>query len=370
MFLLAELFYRLVWMEPPMTEVVEGNHPIYHHVPKAFLNGGLGKYDYRGRKYETEKAPGTIRISFIGDSFTYGFTPADQTIPFHLDRKIRERFPGMKVEVLNFGFVSYSPIIEEVVYRRLVHPLQSDYVFLLYDTFDVQDDILYAKMATFDESGAPLVVAGEEYLKTGIRSSALVRFLLYAYQIVKNDWNYLATEQLFSSRLTYFTEPKTFQWVIDYSFGIVKRIAGRVRDDGGRFMLFQYPPPHFLKDVHEFRNYLGGWGINVDYWEAPEKSPFVAKVLAFCGKENLTCHDFSPEVRRLEAELGETGSRLKLYNNEDGHFTGFVNDVFADFILEKMIADGFGAGENAGSAGSPPAENRPDGAETEPNIQP
>lgn len=340
MLIIAELFYRFFWQEPPMTEVVYGNHPIYHHVPKAFLKNGIGSFDYRGRAYEVNKKPGRIRVAFLGDSFTYGFTPGNQTIPHHLHQMIKSRFPDQDVEVLNFGFVSYSPIIEEVVYRRQVAKLKPDYVIQIYDTFDPQDDILYSKSATFDEDGVPLKIAGEEFLKTGIRSSALVRFFQFAYEVVKNSWHYLPEHQRFESRIHFLTDSQSLAHLIDYSFQTLARLCRQVEKDGARFMLFQYPPPHLLRDLREFQNFLALWGVTPD-WQRPVESPFTPLVLDFCSKNQMHCHDFGPRVRKMEDELGPEGSRLKIYNNEDGHFTGLANREFADFILEKLIQQGF-----------------------------
>jgi len=337
---IAEMFYRFFWTDPPMTEVVYGNHPTYHHVPKMFLKSGLGEMDYRKHPYQVEKPADTIRVAFIGDSFTYSFTPANETIPHYLRKMVQQKYPDKKVEILNFGFVSYSPLIEEVVYRRLVSQLKCDYVIQLYDTFDPQDDILYSKSTTFDENGVPLAVAGEEFLKTGIRASALVRFVQFAYELIKNNWHYLPKHQRFESRIEFLLQPKDLQELIGYSFSVIKRLATKVKQDGSKFLLFQYPPPHLMQDLSEFQNFMASWGINSE-WQPPKESPFTPLVLDFCRKEQLNCYDFGPNVRKMEQNLGENGSRLKIYNNRDGHFTGFANLDFAGFILEKLESQGF-----------------------------
>lgn len=341
--LIAELFYRFFWSDPPMTEVVYGNHPVFHHVPNAFLKSGLGEFDFRGRRYDVEKPEGRLRIAFIGDSFTYGFTDHDQTIPFHLDRKLRDAYPDADIEVLNFGFVSFSPIIETVVYRHLIEPLKPDVVIMLYDTFDPQDDVLYAKSATFDDTGMAISVAGEEFLKVGIRRSALVRFIQFAWEVIKNDWHYLPLEQRFESRVSYLAEPERFPEVIDYSFSTIERLARLVERNNSRFLLYHYPPPHVLQDISEFRNWLGTWGIGPD-WQQPESSPFAPLVDAFCLERTITCYNFAPKVREMEESLKPHGSMLKIYNNRDGHFTGWANARFARFIFdtlknEKLLPD-------------------------------
>ena len=235
---------------------------------------------------------------------------------------------------------SLSPIIEEVVYKRLVAPLKPDVVIQLYDTFDPQDDVLYSKTASYDADGSASSVAGEAFTHTGLRLSAIVRFAQFAAGIWRNDWNQFAYDQRFSSRVIYVREPSRFQHVINYSFSIIKRLAGRVERDGAHFMLFQYPPPHLLQDRREFVNYFAVWGLPLS-WKAPRESPFAQQVLAFCAANQLKCFDFGPKVREIEDALPAGASRLPLYNNVDGHFTGAVNRVFAHFILEQFLAQGF-----------------------------
>lgn len=331
-----ELFYRLFWKDPPMTEVVYGNHPTYHHLPSILMTEGTGKMDMRGNRYSVERKPGVVRIAFLGDSFTYGFTPANETIPYDLSNFLKEAYPDQKFEILNFGFVSYSPIIEELVYHDLVKPLNPDIVFLLYDTFDPQDDVLYAKSATFDpETGRAVQIAGEQFLRTGFRWFSAVRFIQYSVEVLRNGWHYLPEEQRFENRYHFLVDPLIYPDVIAHSFGIIKRLSKEVERNGSRFALFQYPPPHLLKDRSEFQAFLSPWVIPQD-WEPPAQSAFGRLVMEFCEKESIFCYNFGPEVRAMEEALGNTGSRLTIYNNLDGHFTGEANLRFARFILDRM----------------------------------
>ncbi|RJO66722.1 MAG: SGNH/GDSL hydrolase family protein [Myxococcales bacterium] len=337
----CEIFYRFAWTEPPKTELIADNHPVFHHVPPAFLKGGLGEYDFRGAKYGEKKKPGAVRVVFMGDSFTYGFTASDQTIPAHFKRLAITEFPDRSIEVLNFGYKSYAPLLHAVVYRRLVKQLDADYVLMLYDTFDSQEDSLYARLATFDQNGDPVAVVGEHFQNTGLKHSALVRFLLFATEVVRNHWGYLPYELRIANRLTYLSNPDRFAAQVNYSFQTVERLADKITEDGSRFVLYHYPPVFMLRDTHEFAGYFATiWGLYAP-WQAPGKSPFGQKLLAFCAETELDCHDFTPEVLTMEEELGAGGSRLAIYNNEDAHFTGDANARFARFILDTLKEEGF-----------------------------
>ncbi len=336
--LLAELFYRFFWQEPPRTYLVEGNHPFLHHIPIAFEKGGLGEFDFRGRKITREKTPGTLRVVFMGDSFTYGFTNHDQTIPVHFEALFHERFPDKPLEILNFGFVSYSPIIHNVQYQRLIRELKPDWVIYLMDTCDPIDDVIYRPMARFDASGDPVAVVGERFLNTGWRRSALIRFVQFAWTLAKNGGQFLPREQTILNRSEYIRNPESLQYALDFSFDMLKRLTLRVQADGFRMALFQYPWPFHLRDGHEFTAFFEGWGVPGGRWVTPEEHVFGRIFMEFCRKNGFFCHDFAPEVRRMEEELG-TGSRLKIYNNYDNHFTGFANRRFAGFILDRLFPE-------------------------------
>ncbi len=340
--ILCELFFRLFWTEPPMTYIIEGNHPIYHHVPKAFTQAGLGEYDFRGRRYRVEKAPDTLRIVFLGDSFTYSMTSPNQTIPRHLEKLLAEKHPALKVEILNFGMVSYSPIIQELEYHNLVRELKADWVLWLYDTFDPIDDTLYSRLATVDpETGRVVAVPGEPYRKTGFRRSAFLRFIEFAWSVANNDWDFLPERMKFMNYPKFARNPSDFQDMIDRSFTIAGRLGKTIQGDGSKLLLFQYPWPFHLRDLHEFAELMIGWGVQFSTWETPTTNRFGELVLDFCRKKGFSCYDFFPEVRRMEDELGADGSRLTIYYNNNGHFTAKANARFARFILDRLEENGF-----------------------------
>src|SRR5258706_2306026 len=55
------------------------------------------------------KAPSTIRVACIGDSWTFGMNvDQDRTYPSRLAAWLHESQPGTRFEVLNFGVLGYS----------------------------------------------------------------------------------------------------------------------------------------------------------------------------------------------------------------------------------------------------------------------
>lgn len=63
----------------------------------------------RDVEISAKKSPGTFRILCVGDSYTFGTgVAAEDTYPKQLERMILSRFPGRRVEVLNFGTPGFN----------------------------------------------------------------------------------------------------------------------------------------------------------------------------------------------------------------------------------------------------------------------
>jgi len=83
-------------------------------LPAEFQNNptwtiSLNSYGYRTAEYTASKAPGTLRIACIGDSWTFGMNvDQDKTYPSRLVAWLRRLHPDSHVEVLNFGVLGYS----------------------------------------------------------------------------------------------------------------------------------------------------------------------------------------------------------------------------------------------------------------------
>jgi lysophospholipase L1-like esterase len=116
------------------------------------------------------KAPGTVRILALGDSFTFGVGAQEaETYPARLQQILRAR--GVQAEVLNAGAPGFGVPDEVAWYERWGRPLQPDVVVLaVFVANDLQDAAPGGAKAVAVDGG--LVVEGE---KTG----SLSRWLYY-----------------------------------------------------------------------------------------------------------------------------------------------------------------------------------------------
>ncbi len=331
---LAEVAVRLFWVQPPENYIVEGNHPTLHHIPKGWALDALANHDFRNRPYKVEKAPGIRRIVFMGDSFTYGFTPANQTIPFHFNKQLMQRYGEVNAEVLNFGFISYSPVIHQALWTQYVEKLKPDLVILLLDTFDFQDDVAYSRTAVKDENGFTLSVSGGDWIRDDLDKIRLVRFARFFVQYLKNGLSPLSKPETYAGRVRFINEENPHPNILNQGLENIRLLAEAVKASGSQFVLFHYPPPLLLQDLSDFEDFANGWTAGTDF---KAKNYSIPKHLeAFANKNDIAFFEFEPEVRKMEASLNGRSSTL-IYNNSDGHFTPWANSVFAGFILDHTL---------------------------------
>lgn len=135
--LFCEVLFRAFWKEAPENFIVKrrSDDPIYHHKPGFRLP-------------IPAKRDGVPRVVFLGDSFTYGWGLKDRSfaIPPQTEAYFKKEY-SQEIEAVNLGTVSYSPLIELLLVKNIVLDLDPDFVVLLVDESDVQDDAIYSRMA-------------------------------------------------------------------------------------------------------------------------------------------------------------------------------------------------------------------------------
>lgn len=117
--------------------------------------GWLEKYDV-----SRQKPAGTYRIFYVGDSFTEGTVPMDQSVPSLVEQKLNQlkADPSLKIEVINTGVSSYSPTLYYILVRYKLLEYDPDLVVVNIDMTDEFDDWKYAMTTLYDEEGNPRAV--------------------------------------------------------------------------------------------------------------------------------------------------------------------------------------------------------------------
>jgi lysophospholipase L1-like esterase len=91
----------------------------------------MGSHGFREREFAREKAPGTLRIACLGDSWTFGANvDQEAAYPQRLGALLRERLPDIRSEVLNLGVMGYSSRQGLELLRRRILDLAPDVVLI------------------------------------------------------------------------------------------------------------------------------------------------------------------------------------------------------------------------------------------------
>ncbi len=162
---LAELIVRVRPHSPARDAYVNAD-PVMHHRLKPshtavrlgarFSTSSLGLKDH---EYPPVKAADVFRVLMIGDSFVEGFgLPNEATMPKQAESLLGQRACRSRVEVVNGGVASYSPILEYLFLRHVGLALEPDLVVLAFDMPDVHDDLVRGKLASFDAHALPRAV--------------------------------------------------------------------------------------------------------------------------------------------------------------------------------------------------------------------
>ena len=149
--------------------------------------GWLETYDV-----SKQKPAGTYRIFYVGDSFTEGCVPMDQSVASQLEIELNRRFQdsGRKYEVINTGTSSYSPLIYYILIRYIILEYEPDVVVMNLDMTDSFDDWKYRQTAIFDPQGNPYAAPARDiyddiYVQTrdGVRKATfMTRLNLWLFQ--------------------------------------------------------------------------------------------------------------------------------------------------------------------------------------------
>ena len=100
---------------------------------------GINALGFRGDEFTKEKPPGTIRIVCLGASTTF-CGEAKRSWPHRLQEKLRERYSGVGIEVINAGVPGFRIEQSLVNLEARVLPLDPDLVIVYHANNDIVRD--------------------------------------------------------------------------------------------------------------------------------------------------------------------------------------------------------------------------------------
>lgn len=111
-------------------------------VPEEFKNNpqwsvSINSAGFRDDEFPATRAPGSIRIIALGDSWTFGVNAAaEQGYPKRLEAMLQSEFRGKKIEVLNLGMLAYTSYEGLKVLQRKALSMKPDIVLIGYSMND------------------------------------------------------------------------------------------------------------------------------------------------------------------------------------------------------------------------------------------
>jgi hypothetical protein len=114
-----------------------------HRIPPHSA-GDINADGVRSTREAAEFREEDFNIIFLGDSFTYGLwlnTP--ETIPAVFEKMAREHYPDAHINVVNFGWVSSSPLLSLRLLKDIGKKYHPDLIIQIIDMTDVGDDMYY-----------------------------------------------------------------------------------------------------------------------------------------------------------------------------------------------------------------------------------
>ena len=217
----------------------------------------------RGNEINTDKAEGSYRVMMLGDSFTMGKgVRDDETFSALLEASLLNA--GRKVEVLNAGVDSYSPILS---YRQLVTRLgtllEPDLVVINLDMSDLMQEVAYRSESIRDDNGEIIGFRAGGQGETAAKIQSFITGnlyftgLLYAYlkrgadrddgDVTVENTVAMANPELLKHTLADDDTDRSGQW--QNIFESILKIRDYCAARGIDFLLTTYPWGHQVSDT-------------------------------------------------------------------------------------------------------------------------
>lgn len=285
-----------------------------------------------------EKASGTIRLLMLGDSFTFGLGVSDDdTFSRILEKKFEAK--GEKVEVINAGVDSYSPLLEYLFLTTRGLALKPDLVILNFDMSDLTDDRNYEELAVFKDGEVQAVPASRQ--KTELnpfkrinQSTPLLNMLksagdvLYAKIFYKPE---VSGEQISDPRVNRIAitrndfDHKKYYEYWQRSFRYILKIRDLCEKNKIKFVLSTYPYGHQISTQEwKLGRHLFGFGDDIIYSDKP-----FTILSNFAANNQLIFFNVLEYFKKQSQE--------RLYFPYDGHMNPRGHGVYAEAIYNNLL---------------------------------
>ncbi len=300
---------------------------------------------FRGKDMNPIKKKNVYRILMLGDSFTMGYSVENEnTFSVLVEKKLNEiltksKKDEKKVEVINGGVNSYSPLLSFIQLKEIIHVVNPDLVVLNFDMSDLIQEQLYRSIAKYDSIKNEFKFSiNKKSKKIAVQwieeNLYLTRLLLY---FIENKENFsaeltvknvvrLANPQLLEHTLKSDNKDRTKQW--NNIFKSISRIKKLCDDNYTEFILTTYPWGHQVS--------LDEWNPGRDRF-IPQNSDISDKSIeileSFTDENKIKFLNTFPAFRNYEGEE-------QIYFDYDMHWKPAGHRIMA-IELGKIISENY-----------------------------
>ena len=279
------------------------------------------------------------RILMLGDSFTFGFgIEHEKTFSSVLENLFSEQ--GQKIDVINTGVVSYSPLPEYLYLREKGLKYNPDVVIMNFDMSDVWGDYIFEKTIIIDAKGRITNITQEEKQpkKKLFTKIKIVDFLNQKTNSVIDRWYAnLAYKPQMDRTYVYDIEHNRYAITLDErekivneeelwerSFEYIIRTKELAEKNNAEFILVIYPYGHQVS-VREWDLGRHHFGLATDkvYGNHPEEI-----LKEFAEKNDVTLFNMFPVFKESKT--------YPLYFRFDGHFNNNGHQLMAESMYEEL----------------------------------
>lgn len=364
--IIVEVFIRYIQdRRHPPAAVRQSDIKVHHSlVPNSFATASdydwkttykinsLGMRDY---EYPIKKPENTFRILMMGDSFTEGQgVNTDQTFTKLLEKDLQDKIKGKKVEILNSGTLSYSPLLEYLYLKDRGLKIEPDLVIINFDESDISDDLTYEAQAIKGEDGIPNGFPKIEFKDEGEPKNKLLPFLnkdtkkflrdnLKVYQVIADSirthelrlypeigQTHITVGDPISDRLLITRDDAQradgYWNFTERNFGLIKKYLDEAKVP---LIVTTYPYGHQVSTKE--------WVVGRVRWSfgtAKVYGDHPMKMIEEIGKK----HDFTVFNVLEDFRRASQAGKFPLFFRGDGHFTTLGHQVMALALETKLLA--------------------------------
>jgi len=296
-------------------------------IDKARFHTKVGPHRYAGVKFNKKKEKGVFRLICLGDSNTFGWgVNPDESYPLMLARRISEKLPQEKVEVINMGVPGYSSLQGKVLTEEQVSLLGADLVIVEYGFNDrwmvarSDNDQLEGACGFMNEA---TYYAGKSRIITGLRY--LAEKVLLKGEANKKDVGNLTPEEikkLLAERIRR-VNPKEYK-------DNMTAICGALQKAGSKVVFLDFYS-------------MGGWG---DSLRAAAKEcdvkvidgeKYINDLLDKIIKKEPACEEHTKWALSIYGQRAcDIEPRLYLYN-DNCHPNAYGYELLGDYVADEVI---------------------------------